>query len=103
MIKKLCVIGMVGMALVLSMSSVSTAKVLGPCGAPPSPAPEGKAAAPAMMGPQAPVQKVIRPMERAINFELEAVVGDEIKRISLEDYTGMWRVVCFYPADFTFV
>ena len=32
-----------------------------------------------------------------------AVVGDEIKSIKLSDYNGKWRVLCFYPADFTFV
>ena len=100
--KRVGIIGMVCMALVLSMSFSSTAKVLGPCGVKPSPAPEEKAAVQAIT-PQAPVQKVIRPMERAINFELDAAVGDEIKTIALEDYAGMWRVVCFYPADFTFV
>ena len=43
------------------------------------------------------------PGEHAINFELPAVVGDDIKQIKLSDYSGQWRVVCFYPADFTFV
>jgi hypothetical protein len=49
------------------------------------------------------VQKVLRPGDKAINFELTAVVGDEIKKVKLSDYNGKWRVVCFYPADFTFV
>jgi len=43
------------------------------------------------------------PGAHAINFELPAVVGDDIKPIKLSDYNGKWRVVCFYPADFTFV
>ena len=47
--------------------------------------------------------RVPLPGERAIDFELTAVVGSEIKRIKLSDYQGMYRVLCFYPADFTFV
>jgi peroxiredoxin (alkyl hydroperoxide reductase subunit C) len=43
------------------------------------------------------------PGDHAINFELPAVVGEEIKPVKLSDYNGKWRVVCFYPADFTFV
>ena len=43
------------------------------------------------------------PGTRAVNFELPAVVGDDIKKVKLSDYNGKWRVVCFYPADFTFV
>jgi peroxiredoxin (alkyl hydroperoxide reductase subunit C) len=43
------------------------------------------------------------PGDRAINFELPAVVGDNITTVKLSDYNGSWRVVCFYPADFTFV
>ena len=43
------------------------------------------------------------PGMRAINFELPAVVGDEILPVKLSDFNGEWRVVCFYPGDFTFV
>ena len=32
-----------------------------------------------------------------------AMVGDQIKMVKLSDYKGKWRVLCFYPADFTFV
>jgi len=78
-------------------------QVLGACGtksenapAPPGPPPEG---GPAPME----VHPLLLPGQRAINFELPAVVGDEIKMVKLSDYNGMWRVVCFYPADFTFV
>jgi len=48
-------------------------------------------------------QHVLRPGDRAVNFELTAVVGNEIQKVKLSDYNGKWRVVCFYPADFTFV
>jgi cytochrome oxidase Cu insertion factor (SCO1/SenC/PrrC family) len=88
----------------LAMPVLATAALKGACGSKPAAAPSGPAVAPAAAAPSAaPVQKVIRPLERAINFELEAVVGNDIKTISLEDYKGKWRVVCFYPADFTFV
>ena len=36
-------------------------------------------------------------------FSLDAVVGQEFKRISLADYRGKWVVLFFYPNDFTFV
>jgi len=49
------------------------------------------------------IQQVLRPGDQAVNFELPAVVGDEIKKVKLSDYNGKWRIVCFYPADFTFV
>ena len=49
------------------------------------------------------VQPVPLPGQFAIDFELPAVVGKEIKTIKLSDYKGKWRVLCFYPADFTFV
>ena len=49
------------------------------------------------------VQQVLLPGQRAINFELISVVGEEIKNVKLSDFNGKWRVVCFYPADFTFV
>jgi peroxiredoxin (alkyl hydroperoxide reductase subunit C) len=86
------------------MPVLASAALKGACGAKPGAAPPGKAVAPGAAPPfAAPVQKVILPMERAINFELEAVVGDDIKTITLDDYKGKWRIVCFYPADFTFV
>jgi peroxiredoxin 2/4 len=36
-------------------------------------------------------------------FTVPAVVGSELKNISLSDYQGKWVVLFFYPADFTFV
>jgi len=36
-------------------------------------------------------------------FSCEALVGDEFKTISLDDYKGQWLVLFFYPLDFTFV
>ena len=49
------------------------------------------------------VQSVLRPGDKAVNFELTAVVGEELSKVKLSDYNGKWRVICFYPADFTFV
>ncbi|KAI9328890.1 thioredoxin-like protein [Zopfochytrium polystomum] len=39
----------------------------------------------------------------APHFTAEAVVGQEFKTISLDDYKGKWLVLFFYPLDFTFV
>ena len=76
----------------------AAAQVLGGCGTPG----ENEAATtePGEALINAPVPL---PGQRAINFELPAVIGDEIKKVKLSDYNGKWRVVCFYPADFTFV
>jgi len=75
-------------------------QVLGSCGTPSEdkPAVEADKSVEAMK-----ISSMPMPGERAINFELPAVVGDEIKMVKLSDYNGSWRVVCFYPADFTFV
>jgi hypothetical protein len=104
MMKKMYWISFLCLTLLLVMPVMADAALKGACGAKPGAAPSGKAVPPGVAAPlAAPVQKVILPLERAINFELEAVVGDDIKTITLEDYKGKWRVVCFYPADFTFV
>jgi hypothetical protein len=83
------------------------AEVLGPCGTPdaqkPAAAAQSEAPAAAPAAPARQVHKIPLPGEQAPNFELAAVVGDEVKKIKLSDYDGKWRVVCFYPADFTFV
>ena len=36
-------------------------------------------------------------------FSLDAIDGDRRRRISLVELRGRWVVLCFYPADFTFV
>ena len=41
--------------------------------------------------------------EQAPEFESEALVENEIKKISLKDYKGKWVILFFYPADFTFI
>jgi hypothetical protein len=49
------------------------------------------------------VSPVPLPGQQAIDFQLPAVVGKDIKNIKLSDYDGKWRIVCFFPAAFTFV
>ncbi|MBU0981582.1 peroxiredoxin [Patescibacteria group bacterium] len=39
----------------------------------------------------------------APHFTAEGLFGDEIKKVSLEDYRGKWVILVFYPLDFTFV
>jgi peroxiredoxin (alkyl hydroperoxide reductase subunit C) len=39
----------------------------------------------------------------APDFNAEAFVDEDVKKISLSDYRGKWVVLFFYPADFTFV
>ncbi|HJO14736.1 MAG TPA: redoxin domain-containing protein [Candidatus Pacearchaeota archaeon] len=41
--------------------------------------------------------------ELAPDFNAEAFVDEDVKKISLSDYRGKWVVLFFYPADFTFV
>lgn len=40
---------------------------------------------------------------QAPHFKAEALVNGENKVISLDDYSGKWKVLFFYPLDFTFV
>ena len=41
--------------------------------------------------------------KNAPEFKGNAVVNGGIKEISLSDYNGKWKVLFFYPLDFTFV
>ncbi|MBC8186548.1 redoxin domain-containing protein [candidate division KSB1 bacterium] len=81
--------------ITLISSSLGFSQVLGSCGSQDENEPAKVTSS--------DVQSVLRPGDKAVNFSLPAVVGDEIKTVKLSDYNGMWRVVCFYPADFTFV
>jgi peroxiredoxin (alkyl hydroperoxide reductase subunit C) len=86
-------------AVVVLLAPLSAfSQVLGACGTPSEDAPM-EVKGDAGLG----IASIPLPGEHAINFELPAVVGDDIKTIKLSDYNGKWRVVCFYPADFTFV
>jgi len=41
--------------------------------------------------------------EEAPDFNTEAYVKGNFKKVSLKDYKGKWVVLFFYPLDFTFV
>ena len=41
--------------------------------------------------------------KQAPEFNAQAVVNGDIKEVSLSDYKGKWKVLFFYPLDFTFV
>ena len=40
---------------------------------------------------------------KAPDFKAQAVVNGQFQEISLSDYEGQWKVLFFYPLDFTFV
>jgi cytochrome oxidase Cu insertion factor (SCO1/SenC/PrrC family) len=85
------------MTLLFSFNFAS-AQVLGSC----APTEEGATPAP-QANEDLTVQPIPLPGQYAIDFELPAVVGDEVKTVKLSDYNGKWRVLCFFPAAFTFV
>ena len=41
--------------------------------------------------------------QRIENFSCDAVINNHIKQISLSDFTGNYKLLFFYPLDFTFV
>jgi peroxiredoxin (alkyl hydroperoxide reductase subunit C) len=84
--------------IALVAPALALGQVLGACGTQSEDTPAPAREAGAIINSPVPL-----PGQYAINFELPAVVGDDIKPIKLSDYNGKWRVVCFYPADFTFV
>jgi peroxiredoxin (alkyl hydroperoxide reductase subunit C) len=45
----------------------------------------------------------LKPLTEAPNFEAQAYMDGEFKPVKLSDYKGKWVLICFYPADFTFV
>jgi len=94
---------LISLAIVIH-PAIATAEVLGPCGTDDALKPAQAAIASTTIGTPRQVQRVLLPGEKAPNFELSAIVGtNTIKKIKLSDFDGKWRVVCFYPADFTFV
>ena len=101
-VMKLCV---AAAAVSLLAAGPAAAQVLGPCGTKDANKP-AKASVTSSASATANIPSFTRvplPGEQAPNFKLPAVVGKKIKKIKLSDYDGKWRVVCFYPADFTFV
>lgn len=41
--------------------------------------------------------------QQAPDFSAEGLFGDEVKKVSLSDYSGKWLVLFFYPLDFSSV
>ena len=41
--------------------------------------------------------------QRAPQFALEGVLGQDFVEVQLGDFAGKWAVLFFYPLDFTFV
>jgi peroxiredoxin (alkyl hydroperoxide reductase subunit C) len=96
-------IGIVLFTMALVVLSLPTAgQVLGPCGTTGEDQPPPAATSGSTDGTPV-VDRIPLPGQRATNFELQAVVEDEIKMVKLSDYNDKWRILCFYPADFTFV
>ncbi len=85
----------------LAVPGLAEAQVLGPCGAPPGG--EGTEAAIAPPSAGLTISPIPLPGQRALDFELTAVVGNDIRNIKLSDFQGKWRILCFFPAAFTFV
>ena len=46
---------------------------------------------------------MVQVSEKAPNFKMQALMGQEFKDVKLEDFKGKWLVMFFYPLDFTFV
>ncbi len=46
---------------------------------------------------------VARVGKPAPDFEAQAYHEGGFKKVKLSDYKGKWVVLCFYPADYTFV
>ncbi len=88
---------------ILMIPIQSKAQVLGPCGQ----SQDEKAAVTVKKNlvkeSALKVNPIPLPGQRAIDFELTGVVGNEIKTVKLSDYQGKWRILCFFPAAFTFV
>ena len=58
-----------------------------------------------MMENSTPIQAgvlVLKPMPEFKMDAFDAATG-HYKQVTSEDYKGKWTVICFYPADFTFV
>jgi peroxiredoxin (alkyl hydroperoxide reductase subunit C) len=87
--------------MLLSLTTTTYAGVLGACtsGGEKSPSPHQKSA----QQQNTEVMPVPLPGQPAIDFELPAVVKNEIKTVKLSDFSGKYRVLCFFPAAFTFV
>ncbi len=71
-------------------------------------APEIKEAAPALNAENnkeiiKEEMQMITVGKKAPDFTAKAFYKGEFVDVSLSEYEGQWRVLCFYPGDFTFV
>jgi hypothetical protein len=41
--------------------------------------------------------------QKAPDFEASAFIDGGFRNLKFSDFDGKWRVLCFYPGDFTFV
>ncbi len=48
-------------------------------------------------------EMAVKPLTQAPDFETQGYFNGEFKPFKLSDFKGKWVVLCFYPADFTFV
>ena len=50
-------------------------------------------------------EKMAKPMigAKAPDFMAPAFQNGQFGQVDFSDYLGKWMVICFYPADFTFV
>lgn len=48
-------------------------------------------------------QQMIKVGRPAPNFSAPAYYKGKFVNVNLEDYSGKWVLLCFYPGDFTFV
>lgn len=46
---------------------------------------------------------IILVTKKAPNFTAKAFHQGKVTEVTLENYSGRWLVLCFYPGDFTFV
>lgn len=46
---------------------------------------------------------MVKAGEKAPEFTANAYHNGDFTEVSLSDYEDQWRVVCFYPGDFTYV
>ncbi len=89
--------------LALILSGSLQAQVLGACGGDQARGELVKTPVRQEQSASPQVQPMPLPGDQAIDFQLPAVVGNDIKNVKLSDYAGKWRVLCFFPAAFTFV
>ena len=53
--------------------------------------------------PSKEVKMIARVGKPAPDFEAMAYHKGSFKKVKLSDFEGKWRLICFYPGDFTFV